>query len=668
MRKILLVVSSALILLMFATGCSDHDDSHHDGPPADADDPDDQPDDQSPVGWWLAASECREFLPDWRLPLPDPLKLPKPKEDTPEEAAAAEVLRTFNDRLTAAMSLPEASYAEKLDALKVAGAEGLPGLLAGLERPAAGGWAKVAVLLADYARSILAGAKAPRMSVAAAGGKPDGNFEMELTDAVLDRFWTYYHWNEILAGYYDDSAYRFVFTPDGRSSFIAEEVGEAGVEMTMDWWAVRRETFDDPQWSTNQLLMIAKYSLWDDPHWGDDESAYWNVEPAFKDEDCTLFTGNVLSSLAFEYALTRLPRTLRRMQAIIRSYRLFDRFRLEGAGPLDQAGYDGRLQRGTKTKNLYHEDEIYLMTIEGTDPIRFSHNNSFPDRLTGRERKNVSRDQYYGLILGYYSLVQVLRDIEDRTPEEEELYCSAVIHMDLILGYLFQNRVRPFWGLLYNLYSLVEGSCANPPNLTFMSFWSYPGFEYMTGRDYTARFGAGNKLIRELLRLGRIIGGIELSQALFHDAHRGLTALNQYMITLYMSDLSPEEWQFIYPPEVLKQNPNWRPLWRRMIALFYKKYGMLGNSEYRQTIEEMFLAENNPPPELSDITWNTQHGYRRIETVGQLEDFLLPLAALASSAYNREAVAEHFLRRYRELVEAGQLDYTDTDLPHPDGT
>ena len=413
--------------------------------------------------------------------------------------------------------------------------------------------------------------------------------------------------------------------------------------------------------------MGAKYAMWDNPHWGDQEhvSEYWRLEPAFVDEDCPLFTGNMMAALAFEYSLTRLPRTLARMEAMVRAFRLFDRFVLDPDHPLDQeAGYDGRIQRGPKTKNLYPDDETLLWTIRSWDPLELSHNNSRPDRLTGRERKNVSRDQYYGVFLGYHATYQVLSAMPDRTPEEEALYCGVVIHMDRMLEYLFSESFRPELGILYNLYSLFEGSCANPPNLTFMTLWAYPGYEAMTGRDLSNRFAVGGRLMDALIGLGRLIGGVELSQLLFEPAQSSLTALNQYMITLYMSDLSPEAWQFIYPPEVLLEHPERRNLWRRVIALFYKKYGAFGNDVYRSVVEEMLLPENNPPPTLSDIAWSVQHDHRHVEPQGRLENFLLPLTTMASAAANRDALGEAFRRRYQELVASGRVSFDGTDLPY----
>lgn len=443
-------------------------------------------------------------------------------------------------------------------------------------------------------------------------------------------------------------------------------MGEAGVEMMMDYWRVPEAVWNDPGLTDNERLMHVKYTMWDNPHWGNQEyvEEYWRFEPAFVDEDCALFTGNVLGALAFEYGLSRLPRTLARMQAVMRAYRLFDRFTLDTDHPLDQEGYDGRIQRGTKTKNLYHEDEIYLMTIESWDPLELSHNNSWPDRLTGRERKNVSRDQYYGLILGYYATFKVFSAITDRTDAEEALLCDVIIHMNMILEYLLTDRLRPGWGILYNLYSLFEGSCANPPNLTFMNFWAYPGYEEMTGLDYSARFGLGNRLIHALFALGRIVGGVELSQQLFRDAQSSMTALNQYMITLYMSDLSPEEWQFIYPPEVLVEHPGRRNLWRRVIALFFNKYGCFGNEVFREVIEEMLLVENNPAPLLDDLSWSVQHGHAHVEPAGKIENLLLPLAVTADAATNRDEVAAAFRSRHQELLDDGSISFVGTDLPY----
>jgi len=625
---------------------------------------------ESPNPSWNLPLECLDHLDDW---------LPPAEADDATDLAIAVAIESFTGELTeiirqvglgytnkiralrAAAISESLSLKERLNTIKIGTGRSHPAPLRAEQNEAI----ETAIVFMETLSSILKDAYEPGALISAGRDGVAGGFPMDLDDAVLDRYWMYAHWTEILAGYYDDSEYTFVFEEAGRTSFIAEEVGEAGVEMVMDYWRVREEVWNDPELTDNERLMWSKYSMWDNPHWGDQAHVdeYWRMEPAFIDEDCPLFTGNMMGALAFEYSLTRLPRTLSRMQAIVRALRLFDRFTLDTEHPLDQQGYDGRIQRGPKTKNLYHEDEVDLLTVESWNSLQFSHNNSRPDRLTGRERKNVSRDQYYGVILGFFATFQVLSALEDRTPEEEELLCDLLIHMDMMLQYLFSNRLRPGWGVLYNLYSLFEGSCANPPNLTFMSFWAYPGYEEMTGRDYSSRFGMGNRLVHALLGLGRLIGGIELSQQLFEAAHSSMTALNQYMVTLYMSDLTPEEWQFIYPPEVLIEQPERRRLWRRMIALFYEKYGNFGNEVFRSVIEEMLLEENNPPPALSDISWNVQHGYAHVEPTGLLEAFMLPLTTVAGAAANRGEVAEAFRNRYRELVESGLITFERTDLP-----
>ena len=626
----------------------------------------------SPTPPWELPLGCFDYMDDW---------LPPAQVDDPTDLMIAAAVESFTAELTRIIEQPGSGYAGKIRALRAAAVSEAPALAERLEAIKSGAGRshtgplrapqreaiEAAIGFVGTLLSMLAEAREPEAAVSPGREVGAGDFFMDLDDAVLDRYWMYVHWTEILAGYYDDSEHTAVFEEAGRTGFIAEEVGEAGIEMVMDYWRVREEVWSDPGLSDNERLMWAKYTLWDNPHWGDQVyvSDYWRMEPAFIDEDCPLFTGNMMGALAFEYGLTRLPRTLSRMQAMVRALRLFDRFALDSGHPLDQEEvYDGRIQRGPKTKNLYHADEVDLLTVESWNPLRFSHNNSSPDRLTGRERKNVSRDQYYGVFLGYYAAFQVLSAMEDRTPEEEELLCGVLIHMDKMLHYLLSNRLRPGWGIMYNLYSLFEGSCANPPNLTFMSLWAYPGYEEMTGRDYSSRFGMGNRLVHALLGLGRLIGGVELSQQLFGDAHSGLTALNQYMITLYMSDLSCEEWQFIYPPEVLVEHPERRRLWRRMIALFYRKYGHFGNEVFRGVIEEMLLEEHNPPPSLDDISWSVQHGYAHVEPQAKLENFLLPLATVAGAAANREEVAEAFRNRYGELVEGGRITFEGTDLPH----
>lgn len=638
------------------------DDSSPDDDAADDDSADD--DDSSPV---LPGPPVSAVCPD----LPD-AKMPQPRADNAAERKAAALLSPFVEDLRREMGRPETAYADKLRAMKKIVTERGPALrrsLRALTAKADGNGLPAGVgAVADYLLATIDWRlRTAYLPAARVVTRPAGKDEyvMTIVEATMDRYWRFYHWTEILGGYYDDSDYRDVFAWADRESIIAEEIGEAGIQMLPDYWRVLETDWTDPDKTENQRLMWAKFTMFDDPDWSNQEWVpdYWKLQPAWKDEDLPLFTGNLLASLAFEYPYTREPRTLSQMQAIYRAYQLFDRYRLDGDHPLDQEAADGRIQRGPTTKNFYPEDEAVMFDITSWWPFEYNYSGSFEDHLTGRERKNVSRDQYYGTILGYYGVFKNLGALADRTAEETALYCEVVAHMSLMLDYLFTGRLKPEYGLDYNLYALFEGALANPPNLTFMNFWAYPGYEEMTGHDFSALFGLGNKLIKALLDLGAALGGVELSQALFDPAQSGLTGLNQYMVSLYLSNLTPEQWQFIYPAEVLVEHPERETMWRRVIALFFNKYGQFGNDVYQADIEAM-LAEEIEPPTLDQIAWHYENGLVYVEPQCKVEDLRLPLMAMTAAAANRAELGAALEARYQELLADGVVDFTATDLPY----
>jgi len=494
------------------------------------------------------------------------------------------------------------------------------------------------------------------------------DFAPELPDAVADKYWLLYHWSEIIGGYYDDTDYAWVFADSGRTSFLEQEAGASGIEQIADEWRVPTEVWDDPELSVNQKLMAAKYTMWQNPDWGGGQhyiDEWWSWEAGYKEEDNALFLGNTMAALAAQYELTRDARTLVRLQAQLRAFEYYDTLTVDDPDPLAQEPPDGRITRGTKTRNLYLEDEMNIFDIEFTGgQVIFHHNNSWPDHFTGRERKNVSRDQYYGLFLGYYTLWQVLTALPDRTEAEQQLLDDLVAHTTLITDYVFgQSNLHWDWGWEYSFYALLEGSCANPPNFTFMMFFGHVGLEEMTGQSFT-KFDTLHDLGMQIFAFGRSLGKVWLSRKLFEPSQTGLTALNQYLSAFYMSDISPQDWLFLWPPEVIaRTSEGQRKLWRRVVAAFYRKYGVLGSEPYRQVAEETYDAAFNPRPTVQIMYNRTVNGYAYLDAAGPgTEDFLLPFAMLASRAANRDELATKLAQRYQDLINDSSIDFTDTDL------
>ena len=494
-----------------------------------------------------------------------------------------------------------------------------------------------------------------------------GTYEIELPMEVLDRYWMFYHFTEILGVYNNDRDYAHMYSPAGRESFIDAEVGRHGIEMFMDWWLVPISVWNDDALSLEQKLMSTKYTMWQNPHWGGEDhyvNEYWSWEAGFKDEDSALFTGNLMAALAAEYSMTRHPRTLRRLRNLVDSILYYDAFLLQGGHPLDIGQRDGRLQRGTKTKNLYPENEPFLLTVSFDEGgIHFHHNNSWPDMQTGRERKNVSRDQYYGVLTGYYTIHLLFNRMGDLTAGEAALLEDVEGHCRLIQDYLTLPPLRPENGLLYNLYALIEGSCANPPNLSFMGFAAFSGLQKITGQrikfnDY------GYCLLWSLFTLGSLTDSVELSRSLFEPAHSGLTAMNQYLCALFMSDLPRAHWEFIFPPELIREaNSGRRKLWRRLIAAYAMKFGDFGNQDYRDVILEMLDPAENPPVTARTLYNRTARGYAVIEPAGVgIEDLMWPLMFACTTAQNAEELGRQLNQRYRELVDTGVIRFEDTDL------
>ena len=495
-------------------------------------------------------------------------------------------------------------------------------------------------------------------------------FEPNIPDSVADRFWLFYHWTEILGALYDDTDYQWVFADSARTGFIAEEAGQAGLDQFHDWWMVDPNTWDDAALSDNQKLMATKYTMWQNPDWGGgghyiDE--WWSWEAGYKEEDCALFTGNNMAALAMIYGVTRDNRTLTRLTAMLDTFKYYDTLTVDDPNPLAQEPPDGRITRGTKTRNLYLEDEMEIFTITfDAGGVNFHHNNSWPDHYTGRERKNVSRDQYYGMILGYYSLWKVLTDIPDRTAGEQQLLDDLVAHTTLVTDYIFgQSNIHWDWGWEYMVYALFEGSCANPPNFTFMMYFGHVGLEEMTGQSFP-QFDFLHGLGQTLFEFGRALGLVELSRTLFEPAHTGLTALNQYLSGFFMSDITEADWLFLWPPEILEEgDAGRRRLWRRVVAAFYNKYGVFGTDIYRNVAMEVFDETLNPVPTIQTFYNSLRHGHYIIEPAHvALENFMLPLGMLINSSENSDSLGALMNARYQFLVNQGSIDFSDTDLPY----
>ncbi|MDP8255558.1 MAG: hypothetical protein P9M14_07415 [Candidatus Alcyoniella australis] len=495
----------------------------------------------------------------------------------------------------------------------------------------------------------------------------NGSLQIELNPAVIERYWKFYHWTEILGAFNNDSQYLHLLEGTGREDFIDSEIGRSNIETQMDEWRVRPEVWNDAGLSDEQRLMSAKYGMWRNPDWGGgghyvDE--YWAWEPSFVDEDSPLFTGNLLSALAAEYGATRHRRTLRRLRQMVDALLYYDELTIDGPDPLDVGPRDGRLQRGPKMKNLYYSDEPNLMTLTLDEQgIHFHHNNSVADQRTGRERKNVSRDQYYGVLTGYYTLYTVFQGLDALDADEEQLLCDVVIHMERIVDYLRGPRFNPDHGPLYNLYVLFEGSCANPPNLSFMGMMAADWLEQVSGRELI-HWQAGDELMGALLDLGALIGTVELASELFEPAHSGLTALNQYLGALLMSDQPRAHWEFIFPGELLRDaSQGRRNLWRRLIAAYAFKFGDTGNADYQSVVDELLSPEFNPPTTVDDLYCGTSHGYVKVRPAGWgIEDLVWPLMLLVYSADNSADLADELLIQYQSLVDQGVLSFEHTDI------
>lgn len=494
-------------------------------------------------------------------------------------------------------------------------------------------------------------------------------FSIVPANEVLDRYWMFYHYTEILGVFNDDTAYAHVFAPSGRTDFIAQEVGRHGIELMMDWWYLPLPIWNDPTLTTEQKLMSTKFTMWQNEDWGGGDhyiNEYWSWEPGYKDEDSPLFTGNLMAALAAEYALTASQRTFSRLENLVDAVLFLDEIARDE--PAFDTGinaiHGGRIQRGPKTRNLYPEDEPYLFTVTWDEQgLHTHHNNSWPDHDTGREHKNVSRDQYYGVLTGYYTIFHLFTKMPSLTAPEQALLNRVIKHCHMIVNYLTGPRYRPDYGTLYNLYAFIEGSCANPPNLSFMGYAAFVGLEEITGEPIPSN-DLGYALFRALLDLGVLIGSVDLSALLFEQAQHGLTAMNQYLAALFMSDLPREHWEFIFPPALIAiGDQGQRTLWRRLIAAYALKFGDFGSVEYEEVITEMLDPANNPPVTLQTLFNSIRHDHAVIEPGGVgIEDIMWPMAFVFAAAQNQTEIGAQLHERYGALVDAGAIRLDDTDL------
>jgi len=493
-------------------------------------------------------------------------------------------------------------------------------------------------------------------------------YTLQLSPEVVERYWMFYHFTEILGAYNDDQFYTHIFSESGRVSFLDEEIGTSGIEMLMDWWMVSTSIWRDEFLADEEKLMSVKYSMWQNIRWGGGEhyiDEYWAWEPSFKDEDCALFTGNFLSALAAEYSFTRHPRTLGRLRAMVNALMHFDRLKDDSENPLEIDVLDGRLQRGPKTKNYYPElDPTVFWLSWDADGLRTHHHTREPDRTTGRERANVSRDQYYGVLTGYYSLYKVLSGLDEPSEEEAGLLEDIVEHCRLIADYLDGPRIRLGYGPVFNLYSLFEGSCANPPNLSFMGSAAFVGLEEITGNclfSQTFKY----PLYKSILKIGMILNFLEFTQSLLEPTRTSFTTLNQVLAALLMSDLSSQHWEFYFAPEyVVDASEKERRMWRRVIGTYLFKFGTFGNSAYQNVLEDMLLPEENIPFTL-EMFFNRYHGaYSVIEPQYKVEEFMWPLSMMIAASENCNQIGQEMVSHYQSLVEDGQISFAGTDLSY----
>jgi hypothetical protein len=129
--------------------------------------------------------------------------------------------------------------------------------------------------------------------------------------------------------------------------------------------------------------------------------------------------------------------------------------------------------------------------------------------------------------------------------------------------------------------------------------------------------------------------------------------------------MKPWQWEFVFPPEHIKNadEPR-RILWRRLIAAYTLKFGTFGSPEYKAVIDEMLDPSNCPPVTLRTLYNRTEDGYVRVEPAGVgLEDFMWPLMFVCAAAQNREELGAQLNAAYAGLVQSEKIGYENTDIP-----
>lgn len=500
------------------------------------------------------------------------------------------------------------------------------------------------------------------------GIKPETcSYALDISTHVIERYWIFYHLTEILGAYNSDQNYEHMFTHAGRTSFLNEEISACNIEMLMDWWMMPTAIWRDETVSDEEKLMSAKYAMWQNERWGGQEhyvNDYWSWEPAFKDEDCALFTGNFLAALAAEYSFTKHPRTLKRMRAMVDAIRHFDRLKDDSSDPLEIEEMDGRIQRGPKTKNYYTalDSTVFRVSIDD-EGFHSHHHTRIADTTTGRERANVSRDQYYGVLTGYYVLYKVLSKIKDRNDAKQQLLADVIDHCALMAEYLDGSRVHPGFGPAYNLYALFEGSCANPPNLSFMGAAAFAGLGEITGRCYLSEI-VKLPLYKAVLDLGILVESLDLTQRLLKPARTSFTTLNQVLAAFVMSNMSKRHWEFYFAPEYLMQaTEKEQRMWRRIIGAYLFKFGSFGNSAYRNAMENMLLSPENDIPVTIEMFFNRyDNEFSVIEPQYKVEEFMWPLTMMIAASDNKEVIGATMLDYYDGLINSGRITFSGTDL------
>jgi hypothetical protein len=160
------------------------------------------------------------------------------------------------------------------------------------------------------------------------------------------------------------------------------------------------------------------------------------------------------------------------------------------------------------------------------------------------------------------------------------------------------------------------------------------------------------------------IGTVDFSAALFSSAHTSLTAMNQYLAALFMSDLPREHWEFIFPGSIIAdESAGRRRLWRRLIAAYTIKFGDFGNADYEGVIMEMLDPVNNPAVTIDTVFNSIRNDHAVIEPSGVgIEDMVWPTAFVFAAATNSQSIGAELNTRYTDLINDGTMEFAYTDV------